>query len=79
MVTRWNREFDRVCGADIRSRFSAPMADSGIHDWLHGPAEMLDAPEMEMIALPVRRPRETAREVWRTSSFITETIASRQA
>ena len=79
MVTRWNREFDRVCGADIRSRFSAPMADSGVHDWLHGRSEVLEAAQQEMIALPVRRPRETAREPWRTNSSLSEIISSKQA
>jgi hypothetical protein len=79
MVTQWNKEFDVVCGADITSRFSAPMADSGVHDWLHGQAEVLKASETEMITLPVRRPLETAREVWRTGSSVIETIASKQA
>lgn len=36
MVTKWDKEFDKVCGASITSRDSDPLEDSGVWDILHG-------------------------------------------
>lgn len=46
MAIRWSKEYDRLCGADLRNSLDAPVIDSGIHDWLYGRAERLDASEI---------------------------------
>jgi len=47
MVTRWDREFDKVCGASITSRDTDPLEDSGVWDILHG-TRIIEATE-EMV------------------------------
>ncbi len=37
MITVWDDEFDRVCGANITSTETNPLEDSGVWDILHGP------------------------------------------
>ena len=78
MVTRWNTEFDRVCGSEIRTRFSAPLVDSEVHDWLHGKAEPLWPGETETIAFPVRKPLETGWEANGTGGSVPEKIVGKQ-
>jgi len=36
VVTKWDEEFDRLCGATITARDSEPVLDSGVWDILHG-------------------------------------------
>jgi hypothetical protein len=39
MFNRWDKEFDRVCGANITCQDSAPLEDSGVWDILYGMRE----------------------------------------
>jgi hypothetical protein len=43
MFTKWNNEFDVICGAEIKDDKAEPFADSGLWDLLHGRPDPIKA------------------------------------
>jgi hypothetical protein len=57
MFTRWDKQFDEICGSAIVSRESEPLEDSGVWDLLHGTkgAQPAPAPKPTCILETIRR------------------------
>lgn len=41
MLTKWDRRFDSLVGADIQDQDTEPCLDSELHDLLYGEAEII--------------------------------------
>jgi hypothetical protein len=46
MSILWDREFDRVCGANITCSETKPLEDSGVWDILYGPEQETEVKEL---------------------------------
>lgn len=78
MFTKWDKRFDAICGADIRSTNCSPRADSGVKDLLYGTSQCLcDEQPPAAVSAPPGASRLPAEPIWRRDNAVRLTDPSK--